>query len=597
MAKSSFIACFAEEEVDKHFDLQELQLQQATAQHLLGNEIAKNLNIPKLEGKEVEEHIKIPKLDSIASRSSINTAPRTSAYTLMTSTLLSIFMSILIVSSFLSSNFPYSFIIDNFMKKSFGEKELAEHHNFHKWLRELENTCKYNGKISTLQLRACHKVRHQLNLQKRNRKETNLDNELATSLANENLANLIFKKKLAALLRHRHFASAASFQLNGYKAWKEFREASLEISFYNKRRDKELPQQPRREQLDHKAFWSASFKAPYLSTFDGNSFQEETFKEETFTEESFADSSLEEETFTEESFADSSLEEETFSESSLEDSSLTESSSADSSFEDSSFEDTSFKDSSFDKSSFEKSSFDKRTFYKTSLEESSFQHSSLTESSFEQSSFEERSFDQSSLEERSLEQSSLEESSLEPNSFEDSSLAKSSLEPSSFEDSSFEDSSFRASSFQGDSLDKASFQSTTLSTELPQLQRRTSTPELPELERTALHTELPELERRALEKAASGLELSPTTAQLEGKLGLFLGGGSFHTSPRRGGVLSSRACLPQLHLTELDHTALCGSSLACVSFLKGSFVSSELGNFGEKMLKTGEMLIMLISFF
>ena len=36
--------------------------------------------------------------------------------------------------------------IDNFMKKSFKEKELAEHHNFQKWLRELENSCKYNEK-------------------------------------------------------------------------------------------------------------------------------------------------------------------------------------------------------------------------------------------------------------------------------------------------------------------------------------------------------------------------------------------------------------------------------------------------------------------
>ena len=132
------------------------------------------------------------------------------------------------------------------------EKELAEHYELQKWLRELENTCEYKAKIATLQLRACQKVRHHLALRKRDRTKTNLDNELATNFANDNLANLIFKKKLVALLLQRHFASAASFQLFGYKAWKKFREASLEISFYNKRRDKELPQQLRREQLDCK---------------------------------------------------------------------------------------------------------------------------------------------------------------------------------------------------------------------------------------------------------------------------------------------------------------------------------------------------------
>ena len=174
------------------------------------------------------------------------------------------------------------------------EKELETHFEFQKWLRELENACEYKRKIATLQLRACQKVRHQLTLRNRDRKTTNLDNELATNFANDNFANLIFKKKFVALLLQRHFASAASFQLFGYKAWKEFRAASLEISFYNKRRDKKFPQQLRREQLDHKALWSASFKALCLSTFDGNTFKEETFKEETFTEENFADSSLEE---------------------------------------------------------------------------------------------------------------------------------------------------------------------------------------------------------------------------------------------------------------------------------------------------------------
>ena len=115
------------------------------------------------------------------------------------------------------------------------EKELAEHYNLQKWLRELEHACEYKGKNSTLQLRACQKVRHHLALQKWDRTKTNLDNELAT-----NLANLILKKKLVPLLLDRHFALAASFQLFGNKAWKKLRVASNEISFYNKRKTKNL---------------------------------------------------------------------------------------------------------------------------------------------------------------------------------------------------------------------------------------------------------------------------------------------------------------------------------------------------------------------
>ena len=302
-----------------------------------------------------------------------------------------------------------------------------------------------------------------------------MDNELATNFANESLANLIFKKKLVPLLFDKHFALATSFQHYGYKAWKEFREASLEINFYNKRRDKKLPQQLRREQLDHKTFWSASFKALCLNTFDGNSFKKETFEEETFTEESFADSSLEEETFSESNLEDSNLEEETFSESSLEDSSLEEETFSESSLEDSSLELSTFEEGNFDYSSFtersfEKNSFDKHSFYKTSLEESSFEESSL-------------------------------------------------------EDSSFEQSNFRDSNFPEDSFQDKNF---------------------------ARKTSPTELERRALAKAAYSLEFSPTTAQLDGKLGLFLGGGSLHTSPRRGGVLRAQSLYGPLALSGKD---------------------------------------------
>ena len=341
------------------------------------------------------------------------------------------------------------------------------------------------------------------------RNENENDNELE-----KNFENMIFKKKLVPLLLDRHFALAASFQLFGYKAWKEFREASLEINFYKKRRDKELPQQLRREQLDYKAFWSGSFKALCLSTFDGNNFKEETFEEETFTEESFADSSLEEETFSESTFEDQTFKEETFKEETFPEESFEERS-----FEKSSLEASSFEHSSLQASSLQQSSFEENSFDKSSLDKSSFDKHSFTESSFNKSSFEESSFDTNNLDKQNFYKSSLEESSLQPNSFEDSSS---------------EDRSF-----QEDSLAKATFQRTAL------------TPELSELERPALHTAL-HLEQPALKKAASSLELSASTAQLRFEEASFsTTGGSSKTSSRRGGVLSSSLPFPSFTLLSL----------------------------------------------
>ena len=66
---------------------------------------------------------------------------------------------------------------DKLRSKNEKEKELEEHNNFHKWLRELENACEYIGNCSPLQLRACHKVRHHLTLQNQDRTEKNFDNE------------------------------------------------------------------------------------------------------------------------------------------------------------------------------------------------------------------------------------------------------------------------------------------------------------------------------------------------------------------------------------------------------------------------------------
>ena len=318
-------------------------------------------------------------------------------------------------------------------------------------------------------------------------------------LEKKNLENKIFKKKLVPLLPDRHFALAASFQLFGYKAWKEFREASLEILFSKTTRDKELRHQLRRAQLDYKAFWSGSFKALCLSSFDDNSFADSSFTEETFKEGSFDDSSLQEETF-----SNNSLGEETFYDNSLEDSS----------FQDSSFEESSFAEN--------RTASKRAALQRTASKRAALQR---TENSFEQlreSSFAENSFEESSFAEN-REQLCFEESSLEENSFE-----KRRFSESSFEENRFQDSSF---------------------------QRRTSTPELSQLPRRALPTELAQLQRNGLTKAASSFEL--TTAQLCAKEASFsiLSGASFFTSRRRGGVLNSKACLPQLVPYQLDSWA------------------------------------------
>ena len=163
-------------------------------------------------------------------------------------------------------------------------------------------------------------------------------------------------KKLVALLLEKHFALAASFQLNGNKAWKKFREASKEIIFNKTMRGKELPHQLRREQLDCKELRSASFRALCPSTFEHNSFKEETFKEETFTESSFTESSFTkstqeqlqressflENTFDKQTFKEETFQEETFPEESFEDSSLKEETFADTSLEEETFSESSF---------------------------------------------------------------------------------------------------------------------------------------------------------------------------------------------------------------------------------------------------------------
>ena len=255
--------------------------------------------------------------------------------------LLSIF--ILMVSIFLSNSFPFSFLSNSFT--DCWDLELAEQHEFatNLWAEELEKdelfgTCwekeieKHNElpnllwdheleelltnkpfQLDQLQEYNQYKQQHdqleenndwsiqlQQNLSEneKNKKSEKKKKKLETNNEfHQSFENMILKK-LVALLLEKHFASAASFQLNGNKAWKKFREASKEIIFNKTMRDKELPHQLRREQLDCKDLRSASFRALCPSSFEQNSFKEETFTEETFTEKSFADSSLEQSSLT-----------------------------------------------------------------------------------------------------------------------------------------------------------------------------------------------------------------------------------------------------------------------------------------------------------
>ena len=104
-------------------------------------------------------------------------------------------------------------------------------------------------------------IQLQQNLSENEKNKKHEKKKLETNNAfHQSFENLILKK-LVALLLEKHFASAASFQLNGNKAWKKFREASIEIIFHKTMRDKDLHHQLRRDQLDCKDLRSASFRA------------------------------------------------------------------------------------------------------------------------------------------------------------------------------------------------------------------------------------------------------------------------------------------------------------------------------------------------
>ena len=355
------------------------------------------------------------------------------------------------------------------------EQETVEHLEFTQKLRNkelVENLADTTSQVDQLQ---------------QNLFENKKKKKLPTiqELENKNFENMIFKTKLVPLLLDRHFALATSFQLYGYKAWKEFREASMEIIFYKMMRDKKLRHQLRREQLDYKDLWSGNFKALCLSNFEDSSFADSNLEEETFEEGNFEDSSLEDSNFEENNLEESSLEQNSFEESSLEQSSL----------EESSLEPSNFEDSNLDEENFSNSSFDRNSFQESSLRDSSFQEDNLANKSFQRPA------------------STTELSQLQR----------------------------RTSTTELSQLQKR-----TLTTELAALERTTLHTELAQLEcksfrQRALTKATSSL---ALESPASSFELSP--AQLcykEASLGT-LAGALLKTAACRGGSAKLPACLP-----------------------------------------------------
>ena len=139
-------------------------------------------------------------------------------------------------------------------------------------------------------------------------------------------------------------------------------------------------------------------------------------------------------------------------------------------------------------------------------------------------------------------------------------LGRRELEKGNFRDSSLEEETFSAAASKKTAWKRhfafPVWQTGAWQLSLAELQTRTLTPELSQLERTALHTELAELKRPALQTELEKLQPSSLEASFP------LGGGSFKTSPRRGGVLSSS--LPAYSLTFISLTlGHLGSSFVC----------------------------------
>ena len=212
------------------------------------------------------------------------------------------------------------------------------------------------------------------------------------------------------------------------------------------------------------------------------------------------------------------------------------------------------------------------------LQQDSFQDSNSTEETFRQATSQPAAW-QKKTSDRQFFQQQLGRRDFQQGSFHDSNLEDETFSTATSKKTTWKRHFALATSQRADwqlSLEQPSFQTRTSRTEPLELQRRTSTTELSQLERTALHTELAEFERPALttelaqlqtsrfeessfefrfgEPSFDSLKSPAYTAQLcfqLSKASLFLGGGRFRTSPRRGGVLRRQLALTSLSFRTL----------------------------------------------
>ena len=356
-------------------------------------------------------------------------------------------------------------------------------------------------KNSPLQLRACHKVRHHLNLQNRDRTETNFDNELTTNNDNDNelqeefcsfklrrksakeieefnkqpskqqLPTVTFKKKKKERLDNLHDAEILSDQLADYKVDRNFYLAASKTKLHNslgvqlqlRDADSDLRGQLMRplQRASTEAcqeYRGFSLAASFRSRIDNHLPRKQ----------------LDRRDLQQDSFQDSSLTEETFSKTASKTAARPKRPSA--------------------------RQLHRQQLGRRELQTGNFSDSSSTEETFSRTTSQTAAW-QKRASDRQLLRQQLERRDLHKGNFRDSSLEDETFSTATSKKAAWKRHFALATSQRAAwqlSLEQPSFQTRTSRTEPLEPQRRTSTTELSELERTALHTELAELERPAL---------------------------------------------------------------------------------------------------
>ena len=268
-------------------------IQTAFRNQLREQELDKKNNIPQLHLQLCPSTTQGGALKS----SSRNQLRMTSSHRLSFTSLLSIFMILMVSSLTLTSlSLPSSFRsnMQNELRRTCWDKEIKKQHELPNllWEQELEE-------LLVDKLLSDNAWSNQLrqNLSENEKNTKNDAKKLETNNEfHQSFENMILQK-LVALLLEWHFARAASTQLLGNEAWAKYREASQKIIFKKTLGDKVLPHQLRREQLDCKDLRSDSFRALCPTSFEENNFAEHSFKEATFKEDSFEDTALQEKSF------------------------------------------------------------------------------------------------------------------------------------------------------------------------------------------------------------------------------------------------------------------------------------------------------------